>query len=64
MEQRIKEGEGYLLRMRNLLQRTRETQGDVGNMDVVIAEMQATQQSFIGRRDELARALRDAQAGT
>lgn len=60
MEQRIEDGDAYLQRMRELLVRTRGRSEDTGKVDEVIAEMEATQQGFLQRRDELAKALDEA----
>lgn len=60
MEQRIKHGEGYLQRMTELLERTRQRGEDASEVESVMAEMQVTQRAFIDKRDELARAMEDA----
>lgn len=60
MEQRIKDGEGYLQRMAELLERMRKRGEDATEVQKAMAEMQVTQQAFVDKRDELSRPVESA----
>jgi hypothetical protein len=64
MEQRIKDGDGYLHRMRELLERMSQRGEDCSDAVKAMAELEATQQAFIERRDALEQALKDLGAPT
>lgn len=64
MEQRIEDGEGYLQRMRELLQRMGQRGEDCSDAEKSMAELEATQRAFLERREVLAQTLKDLDAPT